>query len=186
MKANDFNLLDKFIRHLRISKILPYLKKEDIVCDLGCGDGSSLRFLSSRIKEGYGLDKNIRESKENNLYFLSQDITSPLPFEDNKFDIILSLAVLEHLDSFGSLIKEAKRVLKNNGLFILTTPTPASKTLLEFLAFKLKIISEKEIRDHKHYYTKEELINLFKDNFQILKIKTFSFKFNTLIVLKKS
>lgn len=183
---SKFNLLDKFIRHLRLRKIRPYFKEKKVVADLGCGDGSVLKFLSSKIKIGYGLDKNILELKEKNLYFSCQDITESLPLENERFEIVLLLAVLEHLVNPISLFKEIKRILKTEGLLILTTPTPKSQGLLEFLAFKLKLISQKEIKEHKHYYSQRELIDLLRENdLKILKMESFCFGFNTLAIAKK-
>lgn len=45
-----------------------------------------------------------------------------LPYEDNSFDLITSVEVIEHLESYANLIEEAKRILKPGGLLILTTP----------------------------------------------------------------
>ena len=55
------------------------------------------------------------------------------------------------------LFTEFRRILKDDGRILLTTPTPASRPLLEFLAFKLKIISGPEIADHKHYYSRADI-----------------------------
>jgi 2-polyprenyl-3-methyl-5-hydroxy-6-metoxy-1,4-benzoquinol methylase len=186
MPQQEFNLLDKFIRHLRLKEISPYLKKDDVVCDLGCGDGNVLRTLSPKIKKGYGIDKESLDSEEGNLRFTRGDITKALPFENEQFDAILSLAVLEHLESLDSIFNEAGRTLKKQGLFILTTPTPSSKLLLEFLAFKLGVISSKEIKEHKHYYSKQELVDLFKKyDFKTMKLKRFCLGLNTLAVAQK-
>jgi SAM-dependent methyltransferase len=186
MLQQEFNLLDKFIRYLRLRKILPYLKKESIICDLGCGNGSIIKLLSSKIKEGYGIDKNNPEFEEKNLHFIQGDIAKPLPLENEKFNIVLFLATLEHLESPDSVFNETWRILKTKGLLILTTPTPQSRPLLEFLAFKLKIISLEEVKDHKHYYSKQELIGLLKKyKFKILKLESFCIGFNTLVVACK-
>lgn len=45
---------------------------------------------------------------------------SYLPFEDNSFDIIYSVSVFEHLADLKSIILEIKRVLKKNGILIIT------------------------------------------------------------------
>lgn len=45
---------------------------------------------------------------------------SRLPFEDNRFDIIYSVSVFEHLPDIESMIMEIKRVLKRNGILIIT------------------------------------------------------------------
>jgi ubiquinone/menaquinone biosynthesis C-methylase UbiE len=186
MPQQEFNLLDKFIRYLRLREISPYLKKNDVVCDLGCGNGSILEALSPEIKEGHGIDKESFDSEKGNLRFVRGDITKPLPFKNEQFDVILFLAALEHLESPDSIFNEAGRILKKKGLFVLTTPSPSSKPLLEFLAFKLGAISSREIKEHRHYYSKQELIDLFKKyNFETIKLKQFCLGFNTLAVAQK-
>jgi len=184
--------LNKFLQHLRFSQIKPYIKKEDIICDLGCGDRSFLKILAPEIREGYGIDidKETPEFKEKNSHFISGDITKPLPFEDEKFNAVLCSAVLEHLESPDSIFIEVWRILKRKGLFILTTPAPPSQPLLEFLAFILKITPEKKVREdikeHKHYYSKQELINLLEQhNFKILELKPFCLGLNILAVARK-
>jgi len=52
---------------------------------------------------------------------------------------------------------------------LITTPSPAAKKVLEFLAFKLGIVSSKGVREHKRYYDKKSLRELciragFDDN----------------------
>jgi len=45
-----------------------------------------------------------------------------LPFEDNSIDAVFSFQVVEHLQEPKDFILESKRILKQNGLFVLTTP----------------------------------------------------------------
>jgi hypothetical protein len=69
---------------------------------------------------------------------------------------------------------------------ILTTPAPASKSLLEFLAFRLKIISQKEIENHKHYFSKRELLSILTDlDFQNITCSYFELGFNQICQAKK-
>ncbi|MGX3011730.1 class I SAM-dependent methyltransferase [Helicobacter sp. 23-1044] len=80
-----------------------------------------------------------------------------LPFKDESFEIVCMLAVLEHLNHPLLMLKEIKRVLKKNGILLLSVPSHAAKPILEFLSYKLKLIDEAEIRDHKRYYNKADL-----------------------------
>ena len=45
-----------------------------------------------------------------------------LPFDSERFDIILSTQVLEHVQYFDDVFAELVRVLKKNGIFIITVP----------------------------------------------------------------
>ena len=99
-------------------------------------------------------------------------------------------ALLEHLDNPEELLLDALRLLKVNGILVMTTPTPISKPLLEFMAYKIHIINEVEIKEHKHYYSKQDIINLIKTlnktyNIKLYRYKTFELKLNSLIVIKK-
>ncbi|MCK5026105.1 MAG: methyltransferase domain-containing protein, partial [Nanoarchaeota archaeon] len=106
--------------------------------------------------------------------------------KDKSVDVIVSLAVLEHLENPLYILIELYRVLKEGGRIIITTPSPASKPILEFLAFNLKIISVEEIRDHKHYFNQKELRNIFKRaGFRDIKIKSFQFGLNNWLIARK-
>jgi hypothetical protein len=72
------------------------------------------------------------------------------------------LAVLEHLppDSVPRLLDDVYRVLKNNGVFVLTTPPPRTNHLLKLLA-KVRIVSPEEIDEHQRAYTISEIDGLF-------------------------
>lgn len=87
----------------------------------------------------------------------SHESTAHLPFERESFEIVTMLAVLEHLNFPIEMLREIERVLVPNGVLLLTVPSRASKPVLEFLAYKLHIIDEREILDHKKYYNKGDL-----------------------------
>lgn len=68
----------------------------------------------------------------------------------------------------------------------MTTPTPKSKPLLEFLAFRLHIINEEEILEHCHYYGKKEMENLALNlKMTLMQYQLFQLGLNSLTVLKK-
>lgn len=68
------------------------------------------------------------------------------------------LAVIEHLSNPIAMLREIERLLVPNGILLLTAPSHAAKPVLEFLSYKLHIIDEREIRDHKRYYNKRDFI----------------------------
>ena len=70
------------------------------------------------------------------------------------------LAVLEHLEHPTPILREIRRVLTPSGKLVLTVPSKAAKPILEFLAFRLGIISRAEIADHKTYYDRRSLTRL--------------------------
>jgi len=47
---------------------------------------------------------------------------TPMPFEDNDFDMVYCSHVLEHIDNLYELLKDIYRILKPKGLFIINVP----------------------------------------------------------------
>ncbi len=156
--------------------------------DIGCGwEARLLLDLQPYISKGYGIDFKAPEINTEKIQTFQYTMDNKLPFDDNSFDIVTMLAVLEHLNDTLSICTEIERVLKKNGLLIITVPSKASQPVLEFLSYKLHIVSEDEIRDHKEYFDKKSLYNLFSkiDNLEIIKHKYFQFGMNNFCIVKK-
>ena len=77
-----------------------------------------------------------------------------LPFEDEYFEAITLLAVVEHLDpsSLVSLFREVYRALRPGGSLILTTPAAWSDRLLRWMS-RINLVSAEEIDEHVYAYT---------------------------------
>jgi len=85
------------------------------VLDLGCG-GQPYRNLFQNARSYVGLDLPPNRQAEVHGNALA------LPFVDSAFDTILCSEVLEHVPEPARLIAECKRVLKSEGILLLTTP----------------------------------------------------------------
>lgn len=49
--------------------------------------------------------------------------TSSIPLADNKFDVVVSFETIEHHgQAYGNAFAEIKRVLKENGILIISSP----------------------------------------------------------------
>lgn len=182
--------LEQILRQLRFFAVRPFVKKESIVLDLGCGyDGEFLKSISSKIKLGTGYDISVKRKKvAKNVNLFSKYINDKLHLPKSSFDLITSLANIEHLEKVQNVLNISYKALKRNGMLIITTPNPKGKFILEVLAFKLKLINQREISDHKHYYSKKELRKMlklagFKDN--KIKISYFLFWCNVLAIASK-
>ncbi len=77
-------------------------------------DGAFLRYM------GYGQGIDIKEIKIE-FSFRKGDIMD-IPFKDERFDVITSLEVLEHVPDIQKALSETRRVLKKGGLFVMSTP----------------------------------------------------------------
>jgi len=86
-------------------------KKFKTIVDYGCGD----RFLENElIKKGF----DYKGFDVNNFDFNFE----PAPLKDNSVDLVISLAVIEHLKRPEKMLSESFRVLKPGGCIYLTTP----------------------------------------------------------------
>lgn len=106
-------------------------QKGDKILDIGTGDGYYLYLLSSLdipLKlTGTDFDPNALKSARRNLNgrgikLFHGDLMKKLPFKANSFDKIVMSEVAEHLPDDVRGLKEVKRVLKKDGILILTVP----------------------------------------------------------------
>lgn len=179
MRAQFFtpaSWFDKFLSQYRYSRVYKTLRKNrDIrsVLDVGCGSGTLVQHLKQKGYRALGID--VRQGPD----ILAADLNQVLPLEAESFDLVTSLANLEHLNEPLLNLTEIYRVLKKNGVCILTTPSTGAKPILEFLAFKLKWIDAREIEDHKMYFSKKMLHSYFqKAGFEKIKVHYFQVGLN--------
>jgi len=102
--------------------------------DIGCAEGSLLKWGERRSYETYGIDisefaiKGISHQKLSQTKLFVADIRS-LPFVGNYFDIITCFDVLEHLKHPLTGLREISRCLKKGGCLIMSTPNICSNGL---------------------------------------------------------
>lgn len=98
------------------------------VLDVGCGNGD---FLLHNPREWMGLDCNpqcLANCHARGLHAIKGCVVD-LPFPDAHFDVVTAFQVIEHVpyeDAFR-MLREAKRVLKPDGLFIFSTEMVTDK-----------------------------------------------------------
>ena len=112
--------LDKFFRGLNQINFL----KDSSVLDIGCGWGSSTKYLSKFSKKVTSIDissvaiagakKNLSFTDIKNFELFEMDAQN-LSFKDNSYDFIYSWGVIHHSAEPEKIIKQLYRVLKNGG-----------------------------------------------------------------------
>ncbi len=146
------------LRTHRANRLIPVEHRAGRILDIGCG--SFPYFLAhTAFKEKFAVDQ-LPMAKEtiirNQIEFFTLDLNEEphLPFEEGYFDAVTLLAVVEHLnpDSLALLFRESRRVLKQGGMVILTTPAAWSDGLLKLMA-RLNLVSAEEIHEHAFAYT---------------------------------
>lgn len=89
-----------------------------VVLDVGCGEGSLVRFLADRGHEVIGIDSDadVLPADVPGTHFLLADATR-LPFPNDSFDAVISVMVLHHTRAELALV-EMRRVLKPGGVLV--------------------------------------------------------------------
>jgi SAM-dependent methyltransferase len=109
----------------------------------------------------------------------------PLPVKPN---VVTMHAVLEHLTNPGEVLRYVYEILEPGGYLLLTVPSNAAKPVLEFLAFNLKLISQREIADHKQYFNRTSLISLLEkpdSPYRDVRHSYFQFGLNNRVLARK-
>lgn len=123
----------------------PYLPLDArTILDFGCGMGIDALMIRETLGSSvqiYGLDvddnttfKPIRE--RSGLIYTQIDHPYRLPYEDDRFDVVVASGVLEHVRMDNESLKELHRVLRPNGILIVTF-LPNRHSYTEFLARRL-------------------------------------------------
>ncbi len=93
-----------------------YLVKEEVLIDYGCGSMPYRQLFEQKVSEYKGADLS-----ENPQIQIKLDPQGHLICDDASANIVLSTQVLEHVDNPNLYLREAYRVLKKDGLLLLTT-----------------------------------------------------------------
>lgn len=99
------------------------------------------------------------------------DPHNPLPFEDNRFDLVTMLAVLEHLTDPPFVIGEIARVLKPGGRLVLTTPKKSADALIRLYVRDLD-------DEHETYFDEPKMKALVQSTMTPVGYHTFLFGLN--------
>ena len=103
--------------------------QDQIILDAGCGAGyGAAKLAQAGAKKVYGVDisaDSVQYCQEHyyepSLSFQQGNLTS-LDFPDGFFDLIVALEVIEHIKDYEKAISEFYRVLKPEGMLIISTP----------------------------------------------------------------
>lgn len=99
------------------------LGKSIKILELTPGEGKlSRRLYNDGFKNLEALDINPQNFTFKEIECHKGDLNKPFPFEDESYDLIISIEGIEHLEHQYQFASELNRVLKKDGFLILTTP----------------------------------------------------------------
>jgi ubiquinone/menaquinone biosynthesis C-methylase UbiE len=156
-----------------------------IVLDFGCGPypensfklSNDNKVICADLSPGYLLAaRRIGQiENRNNLLFVNSD-ADQAPFKKEVFDLIIFSEILEHLFSCETVLEELRRILKKDGMILLTTPNRLSFIrMLRIAKDRISSINRKQndyflTESHSVEYSFSEFKRLIKDKFRIRKL----------------
>ncbi len=130
-------ILDNISKHFKLSREKNLLLKNFEILDIGCGGGLMSEPMARLGGNVTGIDaseKNIKiaklHSKENNLKINYLNNSPEQLSEKEKFDIILNLEIVEHVDNLDLYLSSCHSLLKKNGLMFTAT---INRTLISYI-----------------------------------------------------
>lgn len=177
IKSNIFQRYWHLKRFREVDKfIIPIFGS---ILDIGCHSALFTQRIKQKInaKKIYGIDisqQAVLRARQRipEGYFQVAD-AQDLPFEDNVFDAVFCLEVLEHLDHPERVVSEIKRVLKKGGYGIILVPT--DNLLFKLIWFLWNLKYRVWSHTHVHSFTDSKLEDLIEMNkLKITHSKTFN------------
>ena len=128
------------------------------ILDVGCGTGGNLEMLANfGAAEGVDISDDALEFCQQKGLTVHKGLAEKLPFEDESFDVVSALDVIEHLDNDIAGLKEMNRVLKKGG-----------RTLIFVPAFMWLWGVQDDVSNHRIRYTKKQIVErLQKSGFEV-------------------
>ena len=177
----------KIVSHFNInSKLLP-LKNIELL-DIGCGGGllsEPMCRLGAKVTAIDASQKNINvASFHSNKNKLKINYLCSSPEKINlkkKFDVILNMEIVEHVDDLNFFLKKSSLLLKKNGLMFVATLNKTLKSYLFAIVGAEYILQWLPIGTHEwnKFVKPEELIDIGKKN-SLKLIKVDGVKFSIL------
>ena len=106
-----------------------FINKNSTVLEIGCGEGYGTNFLARSGAQITALDIDAKTIKKAKLKYSQKNITFKkfdgynINYPEQSFDVIISFQVIEHVENVEKYLKNIKKFLKPNGIFIITTPS---------------------------------------------------------------
>ncbi len=101
-------------------------RKIGALLDIGCGNGAQTRLFVPDADRSVGFDLMPIQQTEgydrSDSFSFVQGNAQELPFYNNVYDTVTSFEVLEHVPDDAAVLSEMYRVLKPNGLLVISVP----------------------------------------------------------------
>ena len=158
----------------KLQKIKSFLPKKEksLFLDIGCGNGHFNDFIHEFRYSYHGIDiseKQLKEAQERGLDVKRHDLTKRWPYKEGTFDVVLASEIIEHIFDTDFFLLECKRVLKEGGTLIVSTPNICSlggriRCLLGKRPPAIDCRAKHYTPGHIRAFSHHDLKTLFKEN----------------------
>jgi len=160
-KRPDFKYRLKRRTYEVIKTIAKFSPHPQAILDLGTAEGRMLEKIKTKYPASLciGIDYSLPLLKYgirkfSDIHLICGDVQNLRFIKDRTFDVIIAAAVIEHLTFPLEMLRESYRLLKKDGIIIITSPNP----FWEKIANILGIIKG----DHQSVMSPKEILNLCK------------------------
>lgn len=109
-----------------------YIQPDDSVLEVGCGKGAFKKFIPDNNYVGLEFSKSAKElAKKSNIKIKNKSVEEYAKKHPKEFDVVVSFQVLEHVENPTSFIESKIKLLKKNGILIISVP--AEDSFLKFV-----------------------------------------------------
>jgi 2-polyprenyl-3-methyl-5-hydroxy-6-metoxy-1,4-benzoquinol methylase len=135
----------------------PYLQGGDAVLDFGCGNGGILRHIRQLVTRVDGVEVNpsvrqVAVASGVTIYSHLENVPA-----ENRYDVVISNHVLEHVRDVCGILESIRRVLKPGGLLLLKLPFDDANSRYQ------RMSSTRDIDHHLYTWTPRLLANLLQE-----------------------
>lgn len=139
------------------------------VLDLACGTGRIVPKLLDKKAQVTGIDLSekmleIARKKSSKAVFIQGDMEK-LPFVEESFDIVIAAFAIVHLKNLKKCFDEVYRVLKDDGIFVLTNINQKKAPKLKIGREEIVIASEYHLPKHVLKTLEENLFKVEEEKF---------------------
>jgi 2-polyprenyl-3-methyl-5-hydroxy-6-metoxy-1,4-benzoquinol methylase len=178
---------DRYLRDVRIARAKPFVRKGDVVLDVGCADGIMFKQWAGLISHGIGVDPILSEIEKTEAYELYPGLFPAALPSGVRCDLITMLAVLEHIqpEDQATFADVCHEMLNDRGRIVITVPSPRVDDILHVLD-RLHLIDGMSV--HEHYgFQPSHTPGIFPPpRFKLIERKKFQLGLNNLFVFEKA
>ncbi|MEK3683602.1 class I SAM-dependent methyltransferase [Paenibacillus sp. FSL R10-2736] len=168
VKKNYGDVLEEHLNRYRLAQ--KYVKDKRVL-DAACGAGYGSKMLQAAGAShvlGVDIDEaslsNARKTYGHDQIDYAYGNVNKLELEDKSFDVVVSFETIEHIDDGSVWIKESSRLLKDDGIFIVSTP---NRSIANPSAY---FVEQPRNHYHKYEYTIVELVGELLKEYDILEL----------------